>query len=205
MFPVVNRIRELLLDSEKDIEVLVNTNFFKIIENEFSGEELAYALKYLDGKGYFKKQPGGIGYAITTKGYEEWLFPDGEQKAKKVFISYSVKDRGLAGQLKDGLKASGIDAFLAHEDIEPSEKWRDRIISDLKSSATFIALRTENYLRSPYTEQECGFALALNKRILTLSIDTSTEEMGFCSEFQGEKFKSDEIEKIISFCIKQLN
>jgi hypothetical protein len=89
--------------------------------------------------------------------------------------------------------------FLAHEDIEPTAKWRDKIISDLQSCSIFIALRTKDYLHKQYTEQECGFALALNKRILSLNIGVSTSEMGFCSEYQAKSFKPEEIDKIFGY------
>jgi hypothetical protein len=203
-FKVADRIRDVLMDSEKDIGVLVDRNVFEKLDSEFSKEEVTYTLRYLDGKDYFKVRQDGAGYVITAKGYDEWLFPEGPIIANSVFVSYAVKDKELAGSLKHALEETGTRVFLAHEDIEPTEKWRDKIISDLKSSNTFIALRTKNYLGRPYTEQECGFALALNKRILTISIDTNSEEMGFCSEFQGEKFKSGEDKKIFEFCRKQL-
>lgn len=81
-------------------------------------------------------------------------------------------------------------------------RWRDRIISDLKTCSIFIALRTENYIRKEYTEQECGFALAMNKRILSICLNTELSEMGFCSEFQGVKL-SDQKE-IFDYLKKQL-
>lgn len=204
LFPVINNIRDFLVESDKDIGVLVDRSIFKSIEEEFSSEEVTYALRYLDGKDFFKVRADGAGYVITSKGYDEWLFPEGQIDPKKVFLSYAVVDKKLAGKLKEELEKVGLRVFLAHEDIEPTEKWRDKIISDLKSASIFIALRTKNYLGRPYTEQECGFALALNKRVLTLSIDTSSEDMGFCSEFQGEQFKPDEEAKLFEFCKKQL-
>lgn len=204
LFPVINRIRDLLMDSEKDIGVLVDSSLFADVEKEFSKDEVSYALRYLDGKGYFKVREDRAGHVITSVGYDEWLFPEGHNDSKSVFISYAVADKKLAGDLKRELDKHGLRVFLAHEDIEPSEKWRDKIIADLKSSGTFIALRTKNYLGRPYTEQECGFALALKKRILTISVDTGAEDMGFCSEFQGERFNNGEEQKIFEFCVKQL-
>jgi len=204
IFQVINKIHDLLMDSEKDIGVLVDRTLFSQIDKEFTEEEVTYALRYLDGKDYFKVRQDRAGYVITSKGYDEWLFPNGAIVSNSVFVSYSVKDKRLAGELKHELEKVGLRVFLAHEDIEPTEKWRDKIISDLKSCNTFISLRTENYLGRSYTEQECGFALALNKRILTLSIGTKSSDMGFCSEYQGEKFKVGETKKIFEFCLKQL-
>lgn len=204
LFPVINKIRDTLIDSDKDIGVLILRSLFELIEKEFSEEEVTYALRYLNGKDLLQLRADRAGYVITSKGYDEWLFPEGQLDPRKVFLSYAVADKKLAGKLKEELEKVGLRVFLAHEDIEPTEKWRDKIISDLKSASIFMALRTKNYLGRPYTEQECGFALALNKRILTLSIDTGSEDMGFCSEFQGERFKSDEESKLFEFCKKQL-
>lgn len=204
LFPVMNGIRDALIESDRDIGVLVDKTLFGEIQASFSEEELTYALRYLDGKDYFKLRGDRAGYVLTSKGYDEWLFPDGQVDPKKIFLSYSTADKKLAGKLREGLEAEGLHVFLAHEDIEPTERWRDKIISDLKSSSVFIALRTKNYLGRPYTEQECGFALALNKRILTLSIDTKSEDMGFCSEYQGQSFAREDVNEILEFCKKQL-
>lgn len=203
MFQVINRMREMLLDSDRDIGVLINSDFFKKLEEEYSFDEVHFSLKYLIGKGHLDYYPGG-GYQLTSEGYDEWLFPSGPIDEKSVFLSYAVEDKILAGKLKKVLEESGLRVFLAHEDIEPTAKWRDKIISDLKASNVFLVLRTKNYIGKQYTEQECGFALALGKRILSLSIDTKSSEMGFLSEFQGAAFKAGEEEKIFAFCIKQL-
>lgn len=204
LFPVISRIRDVLIDSDRDIGVLVDSAYFHQVEEEFSKEEVGFALRYLDGRDLFKVRDDRAGYVITPKGYDEWLFPEGQIDPKAVFVSYAVADKKLAGELKKALANVGLRVFLAHEDIEPTERWRDKIISDLKSCSTFIALRTKNYLGRPYTEQECGFALALGKRILTISIDTKSGDMGFCSEFQGQTFKEADETGIFEFCIKQL-
>jgi hypothetical protein len=204
LFPVISKIRDIVIDSDRDIGVLILRSLFQPIEAEFSEEEVTYALRYLNGKGLLELRSDRAGYVITSKGYDEWLFPQGQIDPKKIFLSYAVADKRFAGKLKHELEKEGLHVFLAHEDIEPTERWRDKIISDLSSSSTFIALRTESYLGRPYTEQECGFALALGKRILTISINTKSKDMGFCSEFQGQFFKSGEDDKIIAFCKKQL-
>jgi len=206
-FSVINRIRDVLMDSDRDIGVLIDVNLFNSVASEFTQEEVTYALRYLVGKGYFENgalTSGSHGYILTSKGYDEWLFPDGPIDEKGIFISYATEDRNFAGKLKQFLEKEGFRAFLAHEDIEPTAKWRDKIISDLKTSSIFIALRTKNYSKKQYTEQECGFALALNKRILSLCVGVKSSEMGFCSEFQAAEFsKLDEIE-IFNYCKKQL-
>lgn len=204
-FLIVDRIRDFLMDSEKDIGVLLNGDFFRPIEKEFTQEEVSYSIRYLLGKDYFTYHGGNHSdFTLTFLGYDEWLFPNGHTDAKKIFLSYAIEDKVFAGKLKNVLEEIGFNVFLAHEDIKPTAQWRDRIISDLKSAGIFIALMTKEYIQKQYTQQECGFALALGKRILSLRIDIDSSKMGFCSEFQGAAFKDGEEEKIFEFCRKQL-
>lgn len=206
MFQVVNRMRDVLMDSELDIGVRLDPEEeFFAIEEEYSEEEMNYAVRYLEGKGYLELyQPGVLGeYKLTVKGYEEWLFPTGPVDEKSIFVSYATKDAAFAGKLKERLETVGLRVFLAHEDIEPTAEWRDRLISDLKTCSIFIVLRTKNYLNRPYTEQECGFALALDKRILSICVGTDPSKMGFCSAFQAVSFKEGEEEEVFEYCKKQ--
>lgn len=200
---VIDAIREYLLYSEADIGVGVNIGRFSDIKDEFSEEELLYALRYLDRKGYFVKSRGSD-YGLTYEGYEEWLFPFGAIDEKRVFISYAIEDKMIAGEIKRILEEIGYHPFLAHEDIKPMALWRDKIISDLQSSGIFLALMTENYLKKAYAQQECGFALAQGKRILSLCIGVSTKDIGFCSDYQCMKFPQVDIEKIGEYLKKQL-
>jgi hypothetical protein len=52
-----------------------------------------------------------------------------------IFLSDSHKAKKLAGGLKAGLEEFGFGAFLAHEDIRPSARWRTEI--RLCANATF--------------------------------------------------------------------
>lgn len=207
IFPIRDRIRNVLMGSELDIGVSIADTAFDDVKREFSEQEVNYAIRYLIGKGYFEPiSKNNPVYTLTSKAFDEWLFPDGPIEENSIFISYAKEDAPFAGELKAFLEGQGLKAFLAHEDIEPAARWRDRIISDLKTCHIFIALRTKNYLKKQYTEQECGFALALGKRILPLCIGTEISEMGFCSEFQGKKFDESErgYTRIFDYCKKQL-
>lgn len=201
--PVIARIRDILMESEVDIETLINLQLFDDLKREFTEEEVIYALRYLKGKGLIDTRRDG-GYILTSKGYDEWLFPFGSVMPNSVFVSYAIEDKQLARKFKTFLEKEGLTVFLAHEDIEPTAKWRDRIISDLKTSSVFIALRTKSYSKKQYTEQECGFALALDKKILSLCIGTKASEMGFCSEYQGASFKENDEKQMFEYCKKQL-
>jgi len=63
------------------------------------------------------------------------------------FISYSHVDREYARQAKQVLEEVGVTAFLAHEDLEVSEEWKERILEELKICDLFVPLLSKN----------CGF------------------------------------------------
>lgn len=99
------------------------------------------------------------------------------------FLSYSHKNRKLARRLKEGLAEFGIDAFLAHDDIAVSERWRRVIIKKLRDCEIFIPILTESFMESEWTDQEAGFALARGKRIVPLKVDVAP--YGFIGAFQA--------------------
>jgi hypothetical protein len=44
----------------------------------------------------------------------------------RIFVSYSKKDRKLAGEIKKCLEEYKLDVFLAHEDITASAEWASK-------------------------------------------------------------------------------
>ena len=89
----------------------------------------------------------------------------------KVFISYFHGDKRIAGAIKKALHYYDIDAFLAHEDIQVSEEWQKIILDNLRKCDIFIAIISENFKQSIWTNQEIGFASCQKKMIVPISID----------------------------------
>lgn len=202
---VTESIKELLLNSNKDVGVFIHDQELIVpLKNKFDEEQVAYTLRHLAGKEYFTQTAGG--YYLSQKGFDEWLFPNGQVESNKIFLSHASEDRVMAAEIKEELEKNGFNVFVAHDDIPGTEEWREKILSELKISEIFIALRTKNYSKKSFTEQECGFALAMGKRILSLCVDSSPSEMGFCSAFQGHGFKDEDglIDSIVVYCKKQL-
>lgn len=102
------------------------------------------------------------------------------------FISYSHKDREYGTQVKTVFDKIGIKAFLAHEDLEVSDEWRERIIEELSSCDIFVPLLSENFLASEWAPQEAGFIISRLPDVIVapLSID-GTIPCGFLSLFQS--------------------
>lgn len=114
---------------------------------------------------------------------------DNEFPTIRIFLSYSNKDRNLSGELKEKLENHGLEAFLAHEDIEPSKEWEEEIIRNLKECDVFIPIVSENFKESKWTDQESGFAFAEDKFIIP--IDIGLVPYGFIGRYQALKFNGD--------------
>lgn len=107
-------------------------------------------------------------------------------KEKYAFISYQTTDKLVAGKIKQILENIGIEAFLAHEDINVSSEWQDEILMNLSRCSLFICLLSKHYLESPWCLQESGVARFKDITIIPLSLD-GTIPSGFISKYQSIK------------------
>lgn len=88
------------------------------------------------------------------------------------FISYSHLDREYGAQAKRALGELGIDAFLAHDDLDVSDDWRERILAELRGCALFVPLLSANFLSSVWAPQEAGFIVSRPEVVIApLSIE----------------------------------
>jgi hypothetical protein len=104
----------------------------------------------------------------------------------RVFISYSTANKQLAGYVKTELEKIGLDVFLAHEDLLPSEEWQNAIEANLRSTDIFVPIFTEDFKTSSWADQECGIAFAMNKLILPIKVDVTP--YGFLGRYQALVF-----------------
>jgi hypothetical protein len=88
----------------------------------------------------------------------------------KAFLSHSSKDKKLASDLKDVFESFGIYVFVAHKDIKPATEWPRQILQELEACDVFLALLTNNFLKSDWTDQESGIALYLKKVVLPIKV-----------------------------------
>jgi hypothetical protein len=114
----------------------------------------------------------------------------------RVFVSHSSKDKVLAVKIKEGLERFGLEVFVAHEDINPSEEWPDTIRNELKRAHIFIALLTKAFRKSLWTDQE--FGIALTGRAVILPVQVDMLPYGFMSKHQAQRLHLNDID---SFCL----
>jgi hypothetical protein len=124
--------------------------------------------------------------------------------SNKVFISYSVKEKECAGKLKNILNYVGLESFLAHEDIDVSQEWANKILEEINQSSIFICLLSVNFLSSDYCLQETGIAASKQSVcIIPLSLDGSIPP-GFLKKIQSSKIDPErpKIEDLLPAIIK---
>ena len=101
----------------------------------------------------------------------------------KLFISHISAHKKLAMRLKECLSVYGISAFVAHEDINPTLEWQIEIELALASMDAMVAFHTKGFSLSNWTQQEIGFALGADKKIIALKMDE--DPTGFLSKHQA--------------------
>ncbi|RJQ50599.1 MAG: toll/interleukin-1 receptor domain-containing protein [Nitrospiraceae bacterium] len=113
----------------------------------------------------------------------------------KIFISYSIHDKEIAGALKKYLEEhDDIECFIAHDDIPYGSEWEEDIISNLKSANYFMPLQTEQLTKSYWCQQEAGFAVAKGIKIIPLIPDEGgVDPVGFYKRFQGFRVRNDDL------------
>jgi hypothetical protein len=76
-----------------------------------------------------------------------------------------------------------VDAFVAHDTIEPTREWRDVLEAALLSCDALCAILTPDFLSSPWCDQEVGFAIA--RRVVVVPLTVGTVPHGFMNTYQG--------------------
>lgn len=103
----------------------------------------------------------------------------------RLFISHVSKYKKSATYLKICLKEYGIDCFVAHEDIKPSEEWQDQIEGALFSMDALCAIIVPEFKKSDWCDQEVGIAFGQHK--VCVALNKAGLPYGFLGKFQAIK------------------
>jgi hypothetical protein len=101
----------------------------------------------------------------------------------RVFLSHKAEVKKETATLKESLRVFGISAFVAHEDIHPTKEWQDEIENALFSMDAFVALMTEEFHESIWTDQEVG--VAFGRGVPIISVKLGKDPYGFIGKFQA--------------------
>ena len=101
----------------------------------------------------------------------------------RVFLSYNSTCKEEAAKLKGYLEEYGIAAFLAHQDINPTQLWEEEIKKALGEMQAFVPLLTSDFHESKWTDQETGYAVC--RGVTTIPLRLDVPPYGFIGRIQA--------------------
>jgi nucleoside 2-deoxyribosyltransferase len=101
----------------------------------------------------------------------------------RIFLSHRAEQKKMATAVKDELRKLGAAAFVAHEDIEPTKEWQAEIERALGSMDVLVAMMTEGFRASHWTNQEIG--VAIGRGIPVISVRLGEDPVGFIGKHQA--------------------
>ena len=101
----------------------------------------------------------------------------------RVFLSHKSEYKNETAKLKEELSKHNIACFVAHEDVEPTREWQKEIENALFSMDILVALMTEGFQNSNWTDQEIGIALGREKKVILVNLGTAP--YGFVGKIQA--------------------
>jgi hypothetical protein len=101
----------------------------------------------------------------------------------RVFLSHKSEVKKETAALKETLRVFGVSSFVAHEDIHATKAWQDEIENALATMDAFVALMTDKFHDSDWTDQEVGYAVARGVPIIAVRL--GSDPYGFIGKFQA--------------------
>lgn len=116
----------------------------------------------------------------------DWHASFWEENLFRVFVSHRDTHKTLAHELAEALRLYGICAFVAHDTIEPDSEWQIEIEKGLQTMEVMLALITDDFYESVWTQQEIGFALGRQTPVICVKAG-SKDPQGFVQKKQAAK------------------
>ena len=88
-----------------------------------------------------------------------------------LFLTHVATQKQAAHSLKSCLRFYGVDAFVAHDDIQPGKEWRFVIESALHSCDALAGLLHEGFRESAWCDQEVGIAWGRGIAVVPIQFD----------------------------------
>lgn len=119
----------------------------------------------------FELVPHGDGAHLWQEGYF------------RLFLSHISSVKQHVSAIKANLRPKAIDAFVAHEDIEPTREWEQEIEAALDTCEALVAFLTPDFHGSLWTDQEVGFCV--RRRVLIIPVRMGMDPYGFLRRYQA--------------------
>lgn len=183
---LIKRIgKRLETDSWTDIDLTLRQFDLPWSSEWESGDKYAYCVRHLEAgnedsllalRDYLFGAPGGD--PLSAGPELPW-----QTNRFRLFLSHISAQKEIVSEVKISLGASGVDAFVAHQDIEPTKKWLDQVEIALQTCDALAAILTEGFHESDWTDQEVGFCV--NRRVLVVPVRLGVDPYGFISRYQA--------------------
>jgi hypothetical protein len=112
---------------------------------------------------------GGISNISTVQWAEPFVFQVKRPRSGyKLFLSHSVRDMYLVRQIEKHLDANGIEVFIAEDIGTPGAVLEEKFRALIRNAHFFLALLTENGVRSEWVIKETNYAHEIERPMLLL-------------------------------------
>ncbi len=122
----------------------------------------------------------------------------------RLFISHLAREKEEAKELKEWLELMDVSAFVAHEDIAPTNSWEHDLLAGLETCHAVVALLRPGFNVSEWTNQELGYAMG--RGLLVISVRLGEDPRGFSGKFQALHWDGQRVrelaEKIVDILIE---
>lgn len=153
-------------DNWGDIDLVLEQFGFQI-EQQWRGDYKSYithCLKNGDDSSLAAVDQYLMGH--SRPGDEPW-----EDERFRLFLTHVATKKQTAHSLKSCLRLYGVDAFVAHEDIQPGKEWQIVIESALHTCDALAGLLHKGFRKSDWCDQEVGFALGRGIPVVPIQYD----------------------------------
>jgi len=169
--------------NEKDrlqSQIKVDINKVHNVQNEFV-EEVFIEMEMAEDRDW-RRESGMLlsGEHVVPPEAEKRIWSD---EYFRVFLCHRSAVKQETANLAERLKVFGAWCFVAHANIRPTREWQDEIENALFTMDAFVALMTEGFHHSDWTDQEVGFAFARGVPIVPVRL--GTDPYGFIGKFQA--------------------
>ena len=165
---------ELRNEIKEDINKLHN------VQNEFVAQ-VFFEMEVLEDQDWRKES----GLLLSTR---RTIAPATEKRiwgdeGFRIFFSHKAEVKKQTSTLKERLRLFGASCFVAHEDIFPTREWQDEIENALFSMDSLVAIMTDEFHDSLWTDQEVGCAFGRGVPIVAFKL--GRDPYGFIGKFQA--------------------
>lgn len=120
----------------------------------------------------------------------------------RLFCSHLATQKHIVGQVREDLARFGVEAFVAHDSIEPSKEWAQVIEHALADCDAMIVFLHDGFRESSWCDHEVGWVLGRQRPVLPLNY--GIHPYGFLGKYQDQPCQDAVPSKVADFVLDWL-